>query len=54
MNNDKRLYDIISHLASNQPTKATDIFKDILGERIEGSIRDFTKELATQKESASE
>ncbi len=37
---DHRLYDIVSALAVNQPTKASETFKTMLGERCEELVRE--------------
>ena len=43
MEKDARLYDIVSSLAINEPVKASDLFKNLLDERIVNNIRDLTK-----------
>lgn len=42
MTRDNRLYDIVTALATNNPTDAVESFKSILGERIESNISSMT------------
>jgi hypothetical protein len=43
MEHDPQLYDLLSHLANQEPTKATELFRDMLETRIGDSIRDYTQ-----------
>ena len=43
MANDPRLYDILSHLSSGAPAKASELFKTILDERVSNNIREITR-----------
>ena len=41
---DPRLHDIISYLATGESVKATDLFKEMLEQRIEDGVRTFAQE----------
>jgi hypothetical protein len=40
---DNRLYDIVTALATDQPTTATGLFNTIMGERVEDQVRSMTQ-----------
>lgn len=48
MTHDNRLYDIVTALATNNPTGAVGIARNILDERVEGQVREMTQNYSYQ------